>query len=50
MLVLAFVWLALRIVELLWGESPWFEIIGTTIWVIWPGRAAACDWSASSAR
>lgn len=34
MLVLAFVWLALLIVELLWGESPWFEIIGTTIWVI----------------
>ena len=34
MLVLAFVWLALLIVELLWGESIWFEIIGTTIWVI----------------
>lgn len=34
MLVLAFVWLALLIGELLWGESPWFEIIGTTIWVI----------------
>lgn len=34
MLVLAFVWLALLIVELLWGESPWFEIIGTTIWII----------------
>jgi voltage-gated potassium channel len=34
MLVLAFVWLALLIVELLWGESLWFEIIGTTIWVI----------------
>jgi voltage-gated potassium channel len=34
MLVLAFVWLALLIVQLLWGESLWFEIIGTTIWVI----------------
>ena len=34
MLVLAFVWLALLIVELIWGESLWFEIIGTTIWVI----------------
>jgi voltage-gated potassium channel len=34
MLVLAFVWLALVIVELIWGESLWFEIIGTTIWVI----------------
>jgi voltage-gated potassium channel len=34
MLVLAFVWLALLIVELIRGESLWFEIIGTTIWVI----------------
>jgi voltage-gated potassium channel len=34
MLVLAFVWLALLIVELIWGESIWFEIIGTTIWII----------------
>lgn len=34
MLVLAFVWLALLIVELIWGESLWFEIIGTAIWVI----------------
>ena len=34
MLVLAFVWLALLIVELTWGESRWFEIIGTTIWII----------------
>jgi len=34
MLVLAFVWLALLIVELVWGESLWFEIIGTTIWGI----------------
>jgi len=34
MLVLAFVWLALLIVELIWGESLWFEIIGTTVWVI----------------
>jgi voltage-gated potassium channel len=34
MLVLAFVWLALLIVELIWGEGLWFEILGTTIWVI----------------
>lgn len=34
MLVLAFVWLALLIVELIWGESPLFETIGTAIWVI----------------
>jgi voltage-gated potassium channel len=34
MLVLAFVWLALVIVELSWGESLLFEIIGTVIWVI----------------
>jgi len=34
MLVLALVWLALLIVELISGESLWFEIIGTTIWVI----------------
>lgn len=34
MLVLAFVWLALLIVEFIWGESQLFEIIGTIIWVI----------------
>ncbi len=34
MLVLAFVWLALLIGELIWGESPAFEIIGTSIWAI----------------
>jgi voltage-gated potassium channel len=34
MLVLAFVWLALLIVELLQGESLWFEVVGTTIWGI----------------
>jgi len=34
MLVLAFVWLALLVVELIWGESLLFEIIGTIIWVI----------------
>src|SRR5665648_1258973 len=34
MLVLAFVWLALLIVELIWGESQLFLIIGTIIWVI----------------
>jgi len=34
MLVLGFAWLALLVVELIWGESPSFEIIGTIIWVI----------------
>ena len=34
MLILAFVWLALLVGELIWGESLSFEIIGTIIWVI----------------
>jgi voltage-gated potassium channel len=34
MLVLAFVWLALLVVELIWGESLMFEVIGTVIWII----------------
>lgn len=34
MLVLAFAWLALLVVELIWGESRLFEIIGTIIWVV----------------
>ena len=34
MLVLAFVWLALLIVELTWGESVWFNIFGAIIWGI----------------
>lgn len=34
MLVLAFVWLALLVVELIWGASRLFEIIGAIIWVI----------------
>lgn len=34
MLVLAFIWLALLVLELIWGESPLFEIIGSIIWVI----------------
>ncbi|MBA3502841.1 MAG: ion transporter [Myxococcota bacterium] len=34
MLVLAFGWLALLVVELVWGESRLFEITGTIIWVI----------------
>ena len=34
MLVLAFVWLALLIAKLIWGESLLFEIIGTIIWII----------------
>lgn len=34
MLVLAFVWLALLVGELIWGESMAFEVLGTIIWVI----------------
>jgi len=34
MLVLAFVWLALLVVELIQGESRLFNILGTIIWVI----------------
>ena len=34
MLVLAFVWLALLVVELTRGESPLFNVLGTIIWVV----------------
>lgn len=34
MLILAFVWLALLVVELVWGESLPFRIIGTIIWAV----------------
>jgi len=34
MLILAFVWLALLVGELIWGESHLFEVIGTLIWVV----------------
>lgn len=34
MLILAFLWLALLMVELIWGESLLFEIVGTIIWAI----------------
>ncbi len=34
MLVLAFVWLVLLVVELVRGESPLFNVLGTIIWVI----------------
>lgn len=40
MLILAFVWLALLVVELIWGEIPAFEIIVTIIWV-----AFICDFA-----
>ncbi len=33
MLLLAFVWLALFVVEIIWGLSPLLEAIGTVIWV-----------------
>lgn len=32
MAVLAFVWLALLIVELVWGETQWFSTLGLAIW------------------
>ena len=34
MLVLAFAWLGLLVVELIWGESLLFGTIGTIIWII----------------
>ena len=34
MLVLAFVWLALLVTELIWGESVYFETAGLAIWGI----------------
>ena len=34
MLVLALAWLALLVVELIWGSSTLFESIGTLIWII----------------
>lgn len=34
MVVLAFVWLALLVVELSWGESRAFELLGTAIWAV----------------
>ncbi|MGI8501778.1 MAG: ion transporter [Hassallia sp.] len=34
MLVLSFVWLALFIIELIWGLSPLLEIVNNTIWII----------------
>ena len=34
MLVLGFVWLALFVVELIWGLTPLLQAIGTVIWII----------------
>src|SRR4028118_1383127 len=34
MLVLGFVWLALLVIELIWGLSPLLEGVGTVIWII----------------
>ena len=34
MVTLAFVWLALLVVELVWGSSRWFETLGLTIWIV----------------
>jgi len=32
MTTLAFVWLALLVMELVWGESRWFGTLGLAIW------------------
>jgi voltage-gated potassium channel len=34
MLVLSFVWLAIFVVELIWGLSPLMDVLGITIWVL----------------
>lgn len=34
MLMLSFVWLALFVVELIWGLSPLLDVLGITIWVL----------------
>lgn len=34
MLVLGFVWLALLVIELIWGLSPLLEGLGTVIWIV----------------
>jgi voltage-gated potassium channel len=34
MLVLSFVWLALFVVELIWGLSPLLDIVGITVWIL----------------
>lgn len=34
MFVLSFIWLALFIVEIIWGLSSFLEILGTVIWII----------------
>ncbi len=34
MFVLSFIWLALFIVEIIWGLSPFLETLGTVIWII----------------
>ncbi|WP_414575240.1 potassium channel family protein [Anabaena sp. CCY 9402-a] len=34
MLILAFTWLALFIIELIWGLNPLLDVIGITIWII----------------
>ncbi len=34
MIVLAFVWLVLLVVELVWGLSPFLDVAGTAIWIV----------------
>jgi voltage-gated potassium channel len=34
MLVLSFVWLALFVLELIWGLSPLLDVVGITIWIL----------------
>ncbi|NJR49669.1 MAG: potassium channel family protein [Leptolyngbyaceae cyanobacterium CSU_1_3] len=34
MLILSFVWLALFVVELIWGLNPFLDTVSTTIWIL----------------
>jgi len=34
MLVLGFFWLVLLVIELIWGLSPFFRVLGTVIWML----------------
>ena len=46
MFILAFVWLGLLIVELIWGLGPVLEGLGTLIWVIFILDAGVRLWLA----
>lgn len=46
MLLLSFVWLALVLVELIWGEQRLLEVFGTAIWAIFIAEFALKLWLA----